>query len=57
MKKYVFLLLFAAITSACGGSGTGNNSKAGTPDELKTVERPKRISDLMATRGEQDRSW
>lgn len=54
MKKYVFLLFVVAITSACGRSGTGNNANSGTSDGLKTVERPKRIADQMATRGEQD---
>lgn len=54
MKKYVFLLFVVAITSACGGSGTGNSANSATSDGLKTVERPKRIADQMATRGEQD---
>ena len=54
MKKYVFLFFVLAITSACGGSGTGNSANSATSDGLKTVERPKRIADQMATRGEQD---
>lgn len=54
MKKYVFLLFVVAITSACGRSGTGNSANSATSDGLKTVERPKRIADQMATRGEQD---
>ena len=54
MKKYAFLLFVVAFASACGGAGTSNSANSATSDGLKTVERPKRIADQMATRGEQD---
>lgn len=64
MKDFRFLIiLFAvAISSACGDATKTNqavnnsNAAATTPEmqKLTTVERPQKLKDLMAARGEQD---
>ncbi|MFZ1702456.1 MAG: hypothetical protein WBO10_01685 [Pyrinomonadaceae bacterium] len=49
-------VVVVAAFSACGGGATNTaNVAATTPNqELSSAERPKRIVDLMASRGEQD---
>lgn len=42
------------MIAGCGGAGPGNGTNSVTSDGLKAVERPKRIADQMAARGEQD---
>ncbi len=54
MKKFFLVFFVVSMMAACGGKKAGVNSAAGESDGLKIVERPKRITDLMATRGEQD---
>jgi len=53
-KPLIFLLFVASIVGACGSPRPGVNSASSPSDALKTVERPRRIANLMATRGEQD---
>lgn len=61
MRFSTILFLVSILLSACGGSSVGNGPKAdnaasGTPEKQKltVVERPQKIKDLMAARGEQD---
>ncbi len=61
MRFSTILFLVSILLSACGGSSVGNGAKSnnaasGTPEKQKltVVERPQKIKDLMAARGEQD---
>jgi hypothetical protein len=58
MKTYLVLSILASsfVLSACGGQQTNVNSVADPTEtqNLTVTARPKRIVDLMATRGEQD---
>lgn len=51
MKKFLFVVLVVSTIAACGGKPAGNSTDQ---TGMKTVDRPRRIADLMATRGEQD---
>lgn len=51
MKKFLFVVLVVSTIAACGGKPAGNSTDQ---TGMRTVERPRRIADLMATRGEQD---
>lgn len=63
MKIVIALCLFTLL-AACGGpagnnvagngNGTANTNASPTIQDLNIVERPKKIVDLMASRGEQD---
>ena len=53
---FVLVSLFAACSSAPNTNQTNTSNAAATPEKqtLSVVERPQKIKDLMATRGEQD---
>ena len=57
--KYIAVVLFISILAGCGGAPNANrtaNTTTAAPakQELKAVERPQKIKDLMAGREEQD---
>ncbi|HMT06804.1 MAG TPA: hypothetical protein PKA82_02290 [Pyrinomonadaceae bacterium] len=61
MRYTLLVLLISAFIVACGGTANtnksaANNTNAAAPEKqnLTVVERPQKIKDLMAARGEQD---
>ena len=61
MKQAFIIILSALVFSACGGATnnnkpSANNTIPATPEKqnLSVVERPQKIKDLMAARGDQD---
>lgn len=61
MKPALLIILSALLLSACGGAANtnrsaANNSNVTVPEKqnLSLVERPQKIKDMMAARGEQD---
>ncbi len=50
----ISIVFSSLIFSACGSAGTNSNSETAKPSPLVRVERPQKIVDMMAQRGEQD---